>query len=397
MIKFKKENNKLILSYSAYSNVGWIIDQFNNDSTITLLKTYTLEKDNLYFDNDEEADLWEESDDYLEFSIAELEKGYYHFNKKIFNIEFELFISEEVTFSEKLFRAERNIPILKKIDNVLKEDLIIGSDEKSNLPIEEYLKLVQNFPNSYELTKYSNFRVTTIINDYFEEIIDAKDDYEKYMNKKTSKKGKDLYKTFQKYEIEKYEAILYKLENMLTTQEAYTEKQWQREINQIVLLLYPKYFSVFEEVPIKDYQKNTTRFIDFMLVDTNGNIDIIEIKRPFNNSVLMKRPYRDNYVPKKELSGSIMQIEKYIYHLNKWGIKGEMILTEKYKNNLPINLEISISNPSGIIIMGRDNDLDKAQQQDFELIKRKYRNIIDIITYDDLIRRLKSLIMKFKI
>lgn len=46
--------------------------------------------------------------------------------------------------------------------------------------------------------------------------------------------------------------------------------------------------------------------------------------------------------------------------------------------------------------MGRDNKMDKNQLQDFEIIKRKYKNVIDIFTYDDLIRRLKMIISQLK-
>ncbi len=84
-----------------------------------------------------------------------------------------------------------------------------------------------------------------------------------------------------------------------------------------------------------------------------------------------------------------MQIEKYIFYLNKWGKKGEDLLTAKYKDNLPDNFKIKITNPSGIIIMGRENNLSTLQREDFEVIKRKYKNIIDIVTYDDLLKRLR--------
>jgi len=84
-----------------------------------------------------------------------------------------------------------------------------------------------------------------------------------------------------------------------------------------------------------------------------------------------------------------MQIEKYIFYLNKWGRKGEDKLTEYYKEELPKNFKIKITNPSGIIIMGRKKGLTEEQLQDFEVIKRKYKNVIDIITYDDLIERLE--------
>ena len=46
--------------------------------------------------------------------------------------------------------------------------------------------------------------------------------------------------------------------------------------------------------------------------------------------------------------------------------------------------------------MGRDTDLSIEQKQDFEIIKRKYNNVIDIITYDDLLRRLNFIIAAWK-
>lgn len=42
--------------------------------------------------------------------------------------------------------------------------------------------------------------------------------------------------------------------------------------------------------------------------------------------------------------------------------------------------------------MGRDHNLSQAQLADFEVVKRKYKNILDILTYDELIRRLKFII-----
>ncbi len=45
-----------------------------------------------------------------------------------------------------------------------------------------------------------------------------------------------------------------------------------------------------------------------------------------------------------------MQIEKYIYNLNKWGINGEKQLTKKFEDDLPSGLKLKITNPKGIII-----------------------------------------------
>ena len=58
---------------------------------------------------------------------------------------------------------------------------------------------------------------------------------------------------------------------------------------------------------MSDSKPGTTRdrFVDLALVDANGNVDLIEIKRPFDDVLLSKTPYRDNFVPTKSLSGTI--------------------------------------------------------------------------------------------
>jgi hypothetical protein len=201
-----------------------------------------------------------------------------------------------------------------------------------------------------------------------------------------------LREDFKEVDLYKYESILHKLQGMLENENSYNEKQWQNEVLDIILLLYPKYIFVFKEAPVRDTYKKKDRQIDFLLVDANGSVDIIEIKRPANNRIVTEGVYRDNHIPLRELSGTVMQIEKYIFHLNKSGKAGEDKLTEKYKTDTPVGFKIKIINPSAMIIMGRDNLLSKAQKDDFEVVKRKYKNVIDIITYDDLIRRLETII-----
>nr|WP_262917177.1 Shedu immune nuclease family protein [Subsaxibacter sp. CAU 1640] len=183
---------------------------------------------------------------------------------------------------------------------------------------------------------------------------------------------------------------------MLSNEVDYSEPQWQEEILQIILLLFPKYIAVFKEVRFNDVYNNKIRRLDYGLIDFMGNLDLVEIKIPFDKSIVSVSPYRENHIPNRDLSGTIMQIEKYIYYLNKTGRKGEKQLTEKYKKELPKNLEIKITNPNGMIIMGRDINLTKQQLSDFEIIKRKYKNIIDIFTYDDLLRRLEIMVVQLK-
>lgn len=85
-----------------------------------------------------------------------------------------------------------------------------------------------------------------------------------------------------------------------------------------------------------------------------------------------------------------MQVEKYLFHLSKSGKAGEVDIISK--NKIPPNLKLKIINPKGMVILGRDKDFTTKQQFDFEIIRRKYSNIVDILTYDDILSRLNNTI-----
>ncbi|MFC1723615.1 Shedu immune nuclease family protein, partial [Nanoarchaeota archaeon] len=318
------------------------------------------------------------------------------------SIQNHLFIHKSIELTMDHFIVKGRISIFKKIDKLINEDIFIGGKKETAIPKNKFETILKKIPNDYQIKLYVESLITPILQEYLETTVDSEQKYQNYMNKKPSKKGEDLTKTFKEYEIKKYEVLLEKLNNMLDDDVPYSEKQWQKEIIQILLLLYPKYIRIFENVGVQDSIKKTVRKLDYMLVDSNGTIDIVEIKKPCLNTkvngVIRSKPsYRDNYIPLSDLSGAIMQIEKYIFHLTRWANKGEKKLTAKYKSKLPPKFKIKITNPSGIVIMGRDINLDEIQKQDFEIIKRKYKNIIDIITYDELLRRLEFMISSLKL
>lgn len=404
MITFKKENEIIIASYTTRStNIDWLIAKIKNDETYDFQKTFSFTSENLlkpieeykYYNEtiDEDIDLSEINP--LEFVFAKLESNYYHVIKGVLTEKFEVYISKDIEISIELFVVESDISICKKIENLISENLYIGGSENSAIKENDYLEMINSFPNAYEKKMYADAKISNIIKDFFVTTKDVDIKFQKYLNRRKTIIGGDLIKTFKKSELIKYETILQKLQRMLSSEDSYSENQWQNEILQIILLLYPKYIAVFKEVPIKaDDVKE--KFLDLLLVDSNGNVDIIEIKKPFENAIMTKGLYRDNYIPLRELSGTVMQIEKYIYYLNRWSINGEKYLTTKYLKILPKNFTIKITNPSGIIIMGRENKLSNEQKQDFEVVKRKYKNVIDIITYDNLINRLEFTINQIK-
>jgi hypothetical protein len=390
MITFKKKSDSIILKYKAEST-RWVYDKINERGDATLRKSFTVGEEELITKIEE----YDEPSS-IEFKVASLDGDYFRFPANILSLTSDLFIQKDIEITTNLFIAEREIAIFPKIDNMINGSIYIGGDIEGNIPEVEFSKLLKNFPNSYELTRYATARISSVISSYIETNKPYEENYQKYLNKKISKIGLNLRHTFAEYEEQKYVALLRKLRNMLDDEEQYSERQWQREISQMILLIYPKYIRVFEEVPVRDTYNQANRSIDFMLVDSSGNTDIIEIKKPFDKCLVTHGTYRDNFIPLREFSGTVMQIEKYIFYLNKWGIKGEEKLSKLYRSFLPNNLKIKITNPSGIIIMGRSTDLTNEQYQDFEVIKRKYKNIIDVISYDDLISRLEVMIAHWK-
>jgi len=315
MLKFKKENNKVILSYSSdQPSPGWVYHELDESGSATLVKVFTVTKNELRSSLDEDHE-----HDSVEFEIADKKGAYYCFPKDLLSLNYDLYIHEDIKLERKLFLAERGISIFPKIDKISDGSIYIGGNNENSIPEIIYRNLLNDFPNTYELDRYAAARICSVLSSYIDTIEDSEERYQKYLNKKISKKGINLKFQFSKSEEIKYTSLLEKLNGMLDDEISYTEAQWQEELLEIILLLYPKYIHVFKEAPVRDTYNNTKRYIDYLLVDSSGNTDIIEIKKPFNKCIVTNRTYRDNYIPLRELSGTVMQIEKYIFYLNKWG------------------------------------------------------------------------------
>ena len=124
--------------------------------------------------------------------------------------------------------------------------------------------------------------------------------------------------------------------------------------------------------------------------------DILEIKKPDGIKVVSTTEYRNNYVASRDLEGAIVQIEKYIYILNHEGEARVKKIQDKVRNHLPSNFRLKVVNPQGILLLGRSNNLTDEQLFDFEIIKRQHKNIVDIMTYDDLLKRFRNILNQIK-
>ena len=407
MIRFVINKRRVVLKYEPESTgASWVLDKLKTHHEVTLSRVFTFTKSDLISGPAETEDE-EDGEPVYRFRFATRRGGYFRIAGRKLGVSNDVLIADQgITLERKVFVAERNIGIFRRIAKVKQDDaeLVIGGDREDSIPIEVFRELLNKFPNSGELKRYASARVETIIGEFFDGMKSARDNYEVYLSKRKSSVSDQPLEQEQllQAEIDKFVYLRDTISAWLENADARTEQDWQRMIRKVILLIFPKYIAVLEEVEIADFYSSPNgkkkRYIDLCLVDASGNIDIIEIKKPSDNVILSKALYRDNSLPAKELSGSIMQAEKYLFHLSKWGVAGERDLSKKHRAKLPSQMPIRIANPKAIIILGRDclpgseQPLSESQMLDLEVIKRKYANMMDILTYDDLLRRLENII-----
>lgn len=394
-LKIEKHNENLLLIYSPQ----WGIDYFHQHFSEFWDKESIWIKRNIF--NFKREDLLNSEYDLesseITFILWKIENNYYRICSRILGTQNDILIHKDSTINEDYFFSGNN-SFLLELERLSNQPIIIGGDNSNAIPEDIFISIIDSFPTKTELTHYSNARITNILSEYLEWVTDSQSKYEQYLERrKKLKVDTTTIDWIERYELEKYIFIRTTLEEMLQKYEKYSEKQWENKILEIILILFPKYIRVYHSMPVMDYYTDPTkpkkRQIDIALLDASFHLDIIEIKKPSYHDTVSEKPFstRDNHIPMKNLSSAVMQIEKYIFHLNKWGTVWEKELSKKYGH------EIQIVNPQWILITWRCNKFTKRQRFDFEIIKRQYSSIVDIITYDDLIRRLDNIIAKFRV
>jgi len=404
MLNFKTTATGVELEYEKdrWGSGNWVWNELTTHNEVRLSRVFCFDRKDLL---NPPVPPQDPNDYKYRFQLGSFNGSYLEIPGRILDIKNDVHIDRAVKVSRATFVAERNVSIFGRLSALLDhaDPIVIGGALPNAIPQDVFEELVKKFPNSHELDRYADARVYTILSEYLDGMKDARGRYDAYLNKKSKAlpgTAKLDLSVLEKLEIEKYILIRGIISDALVTKKNLSENEWQKLMLQFLLLLFPKYIMVLENIPIHDYYsdpaKKTERYIDIGLLDANGNLDVIEVKKPFDDKILRKSQYRGNSIPTTELSGSIMQAEKYLFHLSKWGVQGENALNTRYAAKLPAGMKIRISNPKAIIIVGRDqiggSRMSGSQLLDFEVIKRKYANMMDIITYDDLLRRLNHTI-----
>lgn len=404
MIKFEDRGNDVVLAYSPdQSSAYWLDAKLDKDGSYRLAFTFTLRKQDLLPEGDEEE---VDGSDVRRFVIGVRDGEYRRIRANSLGLKHDVLIDTDFRLTRSMFIAQRNISIFSRIGELSDEEIIIGGDREGAIPAETFDQLLNAFPTTTEMRLYSHSRVTRILKEHMGTMSDAEAQLVEHFERRRHSRAKaptvmgERLPVANKLEIEKFTFVRERMAEMLDDSESYSEAEWQRTVADLFLLIFPQYVAVLQKVRVKEnYSRNrvgSTRELDLVLVAANGTVDVLEIKKPFSNGLMSARTYRDNHVPVRELSGTIVQVEKYLFYLNKSGPDGEKTITAKHATELPDGLHVQITNPKAYVLSGRDTNFTDQQAFDFEFVRRKYSNLVDIITYDDLLRRLDNILLSLK-
>lgn len=359
-ISFVRNEKKLVLEYVPDFAADSVRKKLE-EGTLYLKRTFSLSKDEQIsiprenssvdeFDYDEEG--------YFAFSIAEicLIDGieFYKLNKKVFGLDNNIYFDVEIPIEKRLFIAVDNISIISRIDDLIHVDVYVTYEDNISIkngvniiPYSVFLNLIDQFPNTYELKRYASARISDVLRNYVNDISENRQKYEQLLSKRLKMHHIATPKV-KEYKKLMFADVANTLRKMLKYAEYYGEKDWQEGIQQIICTIYPEYILSLREINIgTDSYHN--KIPDFLLVTASGNIDVLEIKKPDSVKVITSSVYRNNYVADKDLEGAIVQIEKYIYTLNRHIDDVERKITEICKGKLPEDFKFRIVSPRGML------------------------------------------------
>ena len=385
-ISVERRDGELILRYKPDYGIEDVLNRLNVGSEVRIKRTFKVRKELLY-NYDENV-----FEDCLYFVIGKVYESYTLINPDVVETKHSIFFSNEIKLTDKMFVAYQNISILRKIDDVIENDLYIGGnwEELGGISTEVFMQLLKIFPKTTELRRYAEYRIANCIKEFVPGCDKYEGIYEKFIEKKHNPLKPLPLDTNLEIEVAQFKAVRDELTEMLNCAVGYGEKMWQDKIQKVLRLLYPQYILFTREIIFKGidgYDKQP----DYLMVDANSFLDVLEIKKPNVQLLTKQASYRNNYVPVREFSGAIQQIEKYIYCLNSVDGNKEVI-KKKLAGLLPNSVTIEILNPKGILLAGRSKEFNEQEMRDFELIKRQYKNIADIMTYDDLLMRVNNIV-----
>ncbi|MGT2440985.1 hypothetical protein ACU4GH_40150 (plasmid) [Bradyrhizobium betae] len=206
-IKFKRTKTGIDFEYqSDRQNNGWVWAELTEKRSVVISFVFHFRKKDLIDPPSKSARI--DEDHWYRFKFGTFEDAYVRIPGRALDIPNDVLFPANTKFLRKTFAAERNISIFGRLARLLDntDPIVIGGERKGAIPLVVFEELLEKFPNSYEVDRYAEARVTTVLSQYLAGMADARAKYENYFKRRmagslTSKMDLDF---FKKFELEKY-------------------------------------------------------------------------------------------------------------------------------------------------------------------------------------------------
>jgi Domain of unknown function (DUF4263) len=165
------------------------------------------------------------------------------------------------------------------------------------------------------------------------------------------------------------------------------EAWWQSYFSKNILFFQDNYIRRIDKLNVI---VAGTQFPDFLVVTSDGYLDVLEIKKP--GTVLLKEDSsRHNHYWSADVAKAISQVENYIDNIT----KNSAAIRTKLRDDDGIDLRII--KPRGIVVAGRSTEFggQTKKADDFRLLNEGLKNVT-IMPYDELSQQLKNRIVSIE-
>ena len=327
--------------------------------------------------------------------IGSFENGIYKISGDVLSSDYSLYIRPNFKITDiRWFKSSYGSKVMKTILETIGSDVTVG-DEEGDLSLSVLQSVISQFPTKTEIKHYIETRISKIVSEDLQLVKDHEAAFQTYMDKRRKVLIRE-FKDIDEYDLEKFSFLEEQMVYMLNHQDEYDETDWQIRIMDIVCIIFPQYILASREKTLTEVFGHNKR-VDFLLVDSSGYIDVMEIKKP-DVPLLRKNPDpHNNIVPTIRFSNCVMQVETYLHSLTISNNDKLSKITEKLRQESGTDIRLSVLNPRGLIIMGYfEDELSDHQTLALEILRRQYSHIADIITYNDLLTRIHNIIVGIK-
>jgi hypothetical protein len=146
VIKFAVDQDGLILKCLSESwDNGWVWKELKDNAVVTISRVFTLERGDLVEEPSEDQN-FEEFE--YQFRFAKRAGAYYRIKGRVFSVPNDVLIAESgIKLERKLFVAERNISIFKRLAEVVgpDRDIVVGGSQSGSIPVDVFEQLLNNW------------------------------------------------------------------------------------------------------------------------------------------------------------------------------------------------------------------------------------------------------------